>query len=347
MVLPNRTRAQLEVGHRPVLVVVVDTEEEFAWDQPFNRANIDTSSVASQPLMHTRIFDRFGIVPTYMVDWPVATAPAAVQTLKQMLAEGRCEIGTQLHPWVSPPHDELVCEHNSFAGNLPPALERAKLAALTTAIEANFGVRPTAYKAGRYGLGAHSAEILASLGYLVDTSVVPYTSFAPQGGPDFTSFDQHPFWFEAGGRPLLELPVTTGFCGLLHEHGRRLYPFAQQGMAARMRLGAVLARSRMLERIRLSPEGASAADLKRVSRQLAADGCQIYSLTYHSPSLVPGHTPYVRSAADLAGFMHTIEAFCDFFRDELGGVFMSMSELYRSLASGDARVRLPPQTILG
>jgi uncharacterized protein Usg len=331
MLLPNRTRAHLEDGHPPVLVVVVDTEEEFSWDKPFDRANVATQSVSSQPKMHAGLFDRLGIVPTYMVDWPVAAAPAAVDTLGGLLREGRCEIGTQLHPWVSPPYDEVVCEHNSFAGNLPAALERAKLAALTEAIARAFGRQPIAYKAGRYGIGPHSAAILAALGYRIDASVVPHTSFTALGGPDFSDFDEHPFWFEAGGRELLELPVTTGFCGLLREHGRTLYPFAQQGLAARARLGAVLARSRMLERIRLSPEGASASDLKRVTRQMAAAGCRIYSLSYHSPSLVPGHTPYVRSAADLAAFLHTMEAFCEFFRAELGGVFMSMSQLYQRL----------------
>lgn len=331
MLLPNRKPVQLMDGQRPVLVVVVDTEEEFAWDQPFNRANTHTESVASQPMMHSAVFDRFGIVPTYMVDWPVATASAAVQTLKTLHAEGRCEIGAQLHPWVSPPFDELVCEHNSFAGNLPQALERAKLTALTDQIETAFGLRPIAYKAGRYGIGAHSAEILASLGYRIDTSVVPYTSFAALGGPDFTGFDEHPFWFGTGTRQLLELPVTTGFCGLLREHGRTLYPMAQHGIGARARLGAILARTRMLERIRLSPEGAGAADLKRVVRQQLASGCKIFSLSYHSPSLVPGHTPYVRSPADLAAFVSTVEAFCTFFRDEVGGVFTSMSQLYEQL----------------
>lgn len=346
MLLPNRHRANLEDGHRPVLVVVVDTEEEFSWDQPFDRANIDTQSVARQPVMHEQVFDRLGIVPTYMVDWPVAASPAAVETLGSLLADGRCEIGTQLHPWVSPPYDEVVCEHNSFAGNLPPALERAKLAALTEAITRAFGRRPLAYKAGRYGIGAHSAGILASLGYRIDTSVVPYTSFTHLGGPDFSAFDEHPFWFEADGAELLELPVTTGFCGLLREHGQRLYPLAQRGLGARAHLGAVLARSRVLERIRLSPEGASAADLKRVVRQMAAGGCQVYCLTYHSPSLAPGHTPYVRSAADLATFMRTIEAFCEFFRDELGGVFMSMSQLYQHLLAVREAGHAAPQALI-
>lgn len=331
MLLPIRKRASLPDGHRPVLVVVVDTEEEFQWDKPFDRANIDTRSVASQPRMHERVFDRFGIVPTYMIDWPVATAPAAVATLRALRESGLCHIGTQLHPWVSPPYEEPVTVYNSFVGNLSPMLERAKLSALTHAITDGFGQPPVVYKAGRYGIGPYTAEILGELGYQMDASVVPYTSFAREGGPDFTSFDEHPFWFPAGGRELLELPVTTGYCGLLRDHGPGLYGFAQSGLASKARLGGILARTRMLERIRLSPEGATASDLMRVSRDLVASGCQIFSLTYHSPSLVPGHTPYVRTERDLEQFITSIRDYCTFFRDELGGVFMNMSQLYMQL----------------
>ncbi len=55
----NHVAARLAAGRPPVLIVIVDTEEEFAWDRPFDRANVDTASVAAQPLMHERVFDRF------------------------------------------------------------------------------------------------------------------------------------------------------------------------------------------------------------------------------------------------------------------------------------------------
>ena len=34
------------------------------------------------------------------------------------------------------------------------------------------------------------------------------------------------------------------------------------------------------------------------------DGLKLLAFSFHSPSLVPGHTPYVRTAADLDGFWH-------------------------------------------
>jgi hypothetical protein len=325
--------AQLAPGQRPVLLVIVDTEGEFAWDQPFNRSAIGTTSIARQPLMHARVFDKFGIIPTYMVDWPVATTPAAVATLRRLLDAGRCEIGAHLHPWVSPPYEEALSDFNSYGGNLPRQLEYDKLRLLTETIVDAFGKQPLAFKAGRYGLGPHTAESIASLGYDVDASVVPYSAFTADGGPDFRAFDEHPYWFQAGKRELLELPVTTGYCGWLRRFGQRLYDVAQGPWARRARLGGVLARSRALERVRLSPEVASGAEMRRLTDALLAGGCQVFSLTYHSPSLMPGHTPYVRSEADLERLIATVHDYCAWFRDEVGGEFMSLAQLRQALAA--------------
>jgi hypothetical protein len=313
------------------LLVIVDAEEEFQWDQPFSRHNVATSTVAEQPRIHDLVYDKLGIVPTYMVDWPVATAPASVATLRGLLDAGRCEIGAQLHPWVSPPYQEEVSVFNSFAGNLPRQLEYDKLRLLTEAITASFGSAPIGFKAGRYGVGPRTGEIIADLGYQIDTSVVPYTSFDAQGGADFSAFDEHPYWFSAGGRELLELPVTAGYCGWLRNSGPALYALAHQPWARAARVGAMLARSRSMERIRLSPEGATIKDMKRLTNVLMKSGCQVYSLTYHSPSLVPGHTPYVRSAADRDTLISAIDQYCRYFRDELGGVFMSLSQAHAAL----------------
>src|SRR4051794_111419 len=56
---------------RPILVVLIDAEEEFDWTEPFSRDNRSVASFASQPLAH-RVFERFAVVPTYLIDYPVA-----------------------------------------------------------------------------------------------------------------------------------------------------------------------------------------------------------------------------------------------------------------------------------
>src|SRR5262249_18704611 len=106
----------------PRLVVLVDAEEEFDWGEPFPPPNPRVSNIAAQHRAH-RIFDLYGIVPTYMVDYPVARQRDGYRPLAELQHDGRAGIGAQLHPWVTPPFTEEVTVRNSFAGNLPRALE--------------------------------------------------------------------------------------------------------------------------------------------------------------------------------------------------------------------------------
>jgi hypothetical protein len=210
-------------------------------------------------------------------------------------------------------------------------LEFEKLRQLTQAITENFGRAPITFKAGRYGVGAHTLEAIAALGYRIDASFVPRTSFEDDGGPDFSRYSEQPFWLGHAQAPLLELPVTTGYCGALRAFGTALYPLLQSAPLKALHAGGIAARTRLLERIRLTPEGCTAAEMKRLAATLARAGCQVFSLTYHSPSLAPGHTPYVRSPDDLRRFVAAIKELCLWFRDELGGVFMSVEALHAKL----------------
>ena len=54
----------------PRLIVGIDTEAEFEWGQPFSRMKTSVDSVAELNRAQD-IFDRYGIVPTYLVDFAV------------------------------------------------------------------------------------------------------------------------------------------------------------------------------------------------------------------------------------------------------------------------------------
>lgn len=299
----------------PTLVVVVDTEEEFDWTAPFDPASTAVTNIACQPLAQ-RILDAHGMVPTYVVDYPVAATPDAAAVLRGFAGAGRCEIGAHLHPWVTPPAKGPVDARHSYPGNLPPALERDKLAALTQAIEAAFGRRPVVYKAGRYGVGPATAGILRVLGYRVDVSVVPHTDFSADGGPDFTGLPEGPFTL---GPDLIELPLSVHFAGALAGAGRFLYPALTSRPARRLRLPGIAARLGVLERLRLTPEGHRLDDMRRQTRAALARGTRLFMLTYHSSSLLPGATGYVRSVAERDRFLATLDAYCRDFLGALGG----------------------------
>jgi hypothetical protein len=307
----------LPATEQPKFIVVVDTEEEFDWSADFSPNNISVQAMRSIHRIQ-KIFDAYRIAPVYVIDYPVASQPDGFRPLQEIHAAGRCLIGAHLHPWVNPPYVERVNSYNSFAGNLPYALEAAKLRVLSDTIGERFGSRPTIYKAGRYGVGPCTADILEEQEYEVDVSTCPYMDYSAEGGPDFTSYSVQPYWF-GRRRLLLELPLTVGFTGLLRRWGSTLHRFASRPPLARLRPIGILARLRCMNKVWLSPEGYALEENVALVRALYHDGLRVFSFAFHSPSVVPGHTPYVTSQRDLDRFLSHCRRFFDFFMDELGG----------------------------
>jgi hypothetical protein len=274
-------------------LVVVDTEEEFDWAAPFDRKNQAVTAIDGMK-KGQHFFTQAHVKPLYVTDYPVAADPHAREMMAQWVRDDTADIGAHLHPWVNPPHEELVCNANSFAGNLPEELERAKLTLLRDCLMEAFGKAPIAYRAGRYGIGPNSARILADLGFKVDTSVRSRFDYSGGHGPKFTAMPLRPY--RVG--PLIELPLSTAFVGGLSGLGDKVYPLAESN---RIILGG-LSRLNLLSRVPLTPEGVPLADAIRAVDSLLEHGQQLLMFSFHSPTLAPGNTPYVRDAADLASF---------------------------------------------
>lgn len=281
--------------------IFVDTEEEFDWSQPFDRNNRAVTATAAIPAA-TRRFADMGASLTFLVDHPIATDRAAVAAIGEALAGGTAAVGSQLHPWVNPPFDEVVSVANSFPGNLPAGLEAAKMDALGTAITAAFGVSPRIYRAGRYGVGPNTWQLLAARGYAIDSSIRSRFDYSAQGGPDFSAIGNGAFL--TGVDDLVALPLTTVDTGALRSIGAKLH-----GVARRVPRGTgVLARTGLLNRVALTPEGIAIAEAEEAIRVAVGEGLPLLNLSFHSPTLVAGHTPYARDAAGVATFWAWWEA---------------------------------------
>lgn len=279
------------VGQR--FVVTIDTEEEFDWTKPLTRTRHRVDTV-SRLRKFQQFCEGFGIVPIYLIDYPVATSELAAELLRDAVLAGRAEVGVQLHPWVNPPYEEEVNQYNSFSGNLPFALERAKFLKLHATIADNFGAAPMIYRAGRYGIGPNTADVLHEAGVAIDTSVRSRFDYSGWGGPNFRDLPLRPYWVGQPGR-LMEMPLTTVFSGLLRHYGQWLYP----KLSKVDRLRGAMARFGLLERIPLTPEGVTVSEALRATNIAIDEGLPMIVLSFHSPSLCPGHTPYVRTEADL------------------------------------------------
>lgn len=323
------TRKSVDVKklERPSLIVVVDTEEDFDWGAEPRRENTRVDSIGFIHRVQS-IFDDYGIRPCYVVDYPVVDDVSSAGVLKEIHESDRCEIGAHLHPWVTPPYVERLSRRNMYPGNLDPTVEFGKLSRLASRVEEVFGRRPTCYKAGRYGFGPATAGALEELGFEVDLSICPAFDHASDGGPDYSRELARPFWFGRTGG-LLEIPLTSGFVGWVGPARRKLYNIGSR--LERLKVPGILSKLGAVDRLVLSPEGFSHSDHRKLSKVLLDEGVRIFTWSFHSPSVVPGNTPYVRSTAELSRFLDSFRQYFDFFLGELGGVTTTPDRLRRQL----------------
>ena len=277
-------------------LLTVDTEEEFDWSAPFDRESRRVT-IGESMQCGQNYFRAAGVRPLYVTDYPVIDDPRVGPMLAEWQAEDEADIGAHCHPWVNPPHEEAVSATNSFAGNLPEALEREKISRLRDRIAEVTGKTPVSFRAGRYGVGPNTGRILTDLGFQLDTSVRSRFDYSGEDGPDFSGLPVKP-WRVGPDKALIELPLSTAYVGALAGIGDTFLPALTRGGLA----AGLLSRSGLLQRIPLTPEGISAAHAIRAIDALLASGLKLLVFSFHSPTLAPGNTPYVHNEADLAGF---------------------------------------------
>ncbi len=290
------SHVQLPADFGRRFLISIDTEEEFDWDGPFKRSGHTNVSVGKL-LRFQSFVEKYAIKPTYFIDYSIIEDDEAAAFLKSVVSKDSASVGVHLHPWINPPFEEEINPYNSFAGNLPKELEEAKIVALTGAIEAKLAMRPIIYRAGRYGVGPNSIEILKKHGFSIDSSVRSRFDYSDQSGPNFAHIGPEPFWLD-GSQDLVELPLTTVFSGLLRKQADLISPLFNRSKAA----SGLLSKSGMLERIPLTPEGVSAREAKEAIDIAFDDQLKLLVFSFHSPSLSVGHTPYVQSSSDLDQF---------------------------------------------
>lgn len=310
---------------RPTCTITIDTEEDFDWSDPTEGTDQSTAHLHRIGTLQN-IFAAYGAIPAYLVTYPVLNDPDAVRTLRREHERGRCSLGLQLHPWVTPPLLHRRDAKESFAGYLEANFEERKLRTLATRFNEAFGCAPRTYRAGRYGFGPHSAALLEELGIEVDTSVAPRTDFSEEGGPDYTGFDFTPFWF-GQSRRLLGLPLCRSTFGLGGAAAPGLYRLAGGGREGWSLAAGVVTWLRLAERVTLSPEGNDINAMMRLVRALLARGQHVFPISFHSSSIAPGRNPYVRSARDMHVFYDRLSALLSFMADTVGAEFIALEDV--------------------
>jgi hypothetical protein len=327
---------------RPALVVSIDTEEEGLWSGAYRPSGNSCRNIGWLPPVHA-MFTRLTVRPTYLVDHPVSTDATARSILRELAADGNAEIGAHLHPWCTPPlHPDGVRSVDTYAHQLAPELQEAKLSRLCQAIEETVGARPTSYRAGRWGFGHSTVPVLERLGFAVDSSVWPLWWDRDRGGPSFRRAPQRPYRLgrrdvtRAGDSSVVEVPASAGFIGRRSaalEEATRLLPELPGMRRWLVRLGLAA----------LQPEGYSLATMCALVDEQVARGAAVLNVVFHSTALMPGATPFVRDERERLAFLARLEGVLVHALERHGARPLCLSDVpyYAGLNAAGAADRTP------
>lgn len=314
-----------------LLLTTIDTEEDN-WHRAPGKITVD--NVRELPGFADRL-ESLGVRPTFFTAYQVAAEPWAAEILREIAARGRSEIAAHLHPWNTPPVREALTPETSMLANLPYELQAEKVETLTRCLTDAFGRRPTAFRAGRLGLGPGTTEALVRYGYRVDSSVAPYLPLEPTPGmPDFSGAPVTPYRVMPGAdvrQPhptgaLAELPLSAGFSRAPFPLWERVFDRLSGPTARRLRIPGVASRTGLIKKLILSPELETVDDMLLLSRRLIEQGVSHLNLLMHSPTLRPGLTPYTQSAEDVRRFVASLEEFIGRLGEIADVAFATVSE---------------------
>jgi hypothetical protein len=308
--------------------ITIDTEEDD-WGE-FRTTGFSLEGV-HQLFRVQEIFDRYGAVPTYLINYPVAQDDKARVFFLENLAKNRCEIGGHCHPWNTPPFGEELNERNSMLCNLPKSAVTNKIAALQDQITKSLGIKPLCFRAGRWGSSPDVAAAIHQLGFRVDTSVTPFIDWTYCTGPDYRTAPTYAYRFNpndilspAPSGPLLEVPASIGFLQRYQGFCRLSIGWGGD-IARRLHIPGILNRTRLVNLRWLSPEESNLREMLALAKRSLLRGCSYLNMSFHSTTLVPGRSPFVRTQEDLERFLCSIETVVKYAANQ-GLVFSALSE---------------------
>jgi hypothetical protein len=314
---PGPTAEQRSLEPDEILFLIsIDTEEDN-WVP--TRDNITQENARQLPGLQA-MFDRLGVRPTYFVTNTLAVDPTACGIIRDLSYHPGVEIGAHLHPWNTPPMDEVFTPRNTMLHNIPADLQRAKLEHLTDSLaQCLEGRRPTSFRAGRWGIGSDTIGALIDCGYRVDSSVTPYTSWVDTDeGPSHIGAPVHSYRLSRGSDvrepsrgPIIEVPPAFGVTRAPLAPWNRFYETLTSAPARGLFLDRIASWTRLIRSATLNPEVSPMKDMVALTHALIEEGVRHLHLYFHSPTLCPGLTPFVHTRDQRDRFVARIEEYIE------------------------------------
>ena len=327
-------------GSRPTvnLSISIDTEEDN-WVPSVD--GVTVRNIQELPKL-SELFTSLGVRATYFVTYQVVANPESAAVLRELHGQGVAEIGAHLHPWNTPPECGLEFR-TTMLRDYPPESQRQKLERLLEEFEKSLGMRPTSFRAGRFGVGRSTIETLIKSGIYIDSSVTPLLSWEGSGGPSFLDAPGGLYRLDGAGNirvpsesgVLVEYPITVGFTRFRPSSWPQVAKTLATPGSRRFHILGVASRLGFLRRVVLSPETHSVQDMLTVSRRLIAANAPFLHLFFHSNSLLPGRTPFVRTEADVRQLYDSLRKYVEGLQEIADVHFSTVTEAAATLGPGE------------
>jgi hypothetical protein len=261
------------------LIITVDTEGDNFWTQKYHADGIKhiTNYNGRYLERFQTICEKYGFVPTYLVDHEMAHSEAFVELMSEALPAKKAEVGMHMHAWNTPPIYRLEprCfgEYGKpFIGEYPEAIIKDKVNYLTKELQDIFHTKVTSQRSGRWFINSKYINILSNAGYIVDCSVTPGINwFSTRGATafshcnDYRKFPTHEYEMKRnnisaiGKSGFYEVPVT-----IVKKENKNLW---------------------------LRPDGHNLDDMLYLVNQILKTDSSYLEFMIHSSELMPGGSP--------------------------------------------------------
>lgn len=292
---------------RVYLIISIDTEcdksKDWSVPQPLSFRNITAQKDVLLPL-----FKKFDLKPTYLLSPEVILDDESCLFFKSRQKE--IELGTHLHAeYIWPNADFKANKTEKTQILLKPNIEFEKLSNLTQLFENKFGTNPKSFRSGRFGSSKQTELFLSQLGYLVDSSVVPYTH-KKFGNETINSWNKSvkPYWVQNGKYKILQVPLTFINQDVLRVPNWLKYQLGLNDGFIRKcykKLGFDL-RGQWLRPMKSSSKQMIAISDFTINRIFAKEDFAILNLMFHSNEILPQASPYCQTKQDVNLFINSL-----------------------------------------
>ncbi|MBS1688541.1 MAG: hypothetical protein JSS96_07445 [Bacteroidetes bacterium] len=288
------------------------------------------------PRVLSPLFNEYNIRPTYLLSPEILYDD---QSMQVFLKEKNVELGTHLHAeFIAPEMIEKPTSTFLTQVELKKEIEAEKLKNLTDLFKEKTGKKPLSFRAGRYGMSKFTLEILESLGYIVDSSIMPYRKyrFSNDRYVDYWNAYLQPYYpskenaLKNGKMSIMEVPLTS-VTPLVYKYSPVFMKFLNPNNSTIK--NKILTRLNLKDNTHhyLTPYKQPLADLKCLSNfvvnRFRNNKVVILNMMFHSNEVYPNASPYTQTWEDVNAYSNSMAEYFQYLKKTYNAESIGLSDV--------------------